>query len=97
MHILSDETGWAWFIPLANGTTSVGVVLKETASHEKKSKQPDAKAHYLTELQLTPGLIKLLGDARLVSEIKTAGDYSYSSLNNHYSGPNFRIVGDAGG
>ncbi|KAF7354099.1 hypothetical protein MVEN_01097300 [Mycena venus] len=63
---MSDKTSWAWFIPLANGTTSVGVVLKETSSREKKSKQPDAKAHYFTELQLTPGLIKLLGDARFL-------------------------------
>ncbi|KAH9485155.1 Flavin-dependent halogenase armH1 [Psilocybe cubensis] len=26
---LTDESGWAWFIPLHNGTTSVGVVMNE--------------------------------------------------------------------
>lgn len=26
---LSDESGWAWFIPLHNGLTSVGVVMEE--------------------------------------------------------------------
>ncbi|KAJ7858368.1 putative halogenase [Mycena olivaceomarginata] len=93
---LTDETGWAWFIPLHNGTVSVGVVLSETASKTKKAHSLDIEAHYRTELKLAPGLMKLIGDGRLVSEIKSAGDYSYSSSNNQYSGPNYRIVGDAG-
>ncbi|KAA1472988.1 FAD/NAD(P)-binding domain-containing protein, partial [Dentipellis sp. KUC8613] len=28
---LTDESGWAWFIPLHNGTTSVGVVMNKDA------------------------------------------------------------------
>ena len=93
----SDETGWVWFIPLHTGVVSVGVVLSENWSRTKKAQVPDAKAHYLSQLQLAPGALKLLGDARLVSEIKSAGDYSYSSGNNQYAGPNYRIAGDAGG
>ena len=93
----SDETGWAWFIPLHNGTVSVGVVLSEASSRIKKSQRPDAKAHYLSQLQLTPGLVNLLGDARLVSDIKSGSDYSYYANNDKYAGPNYRIAGDAGG
>ncbi|KAF8205877.1 putative halogenase [Mycena galopus ATCC 62051] len=78
---LTDETGWAWFIPLHNGTVSVGVVMTEVASIAKKRAAADSSlsAHYHEQLQLAPGLI--------------AGDYSYSATS--YAGPNFRLVGDA--
>ncbi|KAK7017828.1 FAD/NAD P-binding domain-containing protein [Favolaschia claudopus] len=94
---MTDETGWCWFIPLHNGTTSVGVVMTEVASISKKKAMSgddtSLKAHYLAELQRAPGLIKLLGDGELSSEIKSAGDYSYSAT--AYAGPNYRLVGDA--
>ncbi|KAF8209748.1 putative halogenase [Mycena galopus ATCC 62051] len=93
---LTDETGWAWFIPLKN-SVSVGVVLKEEVSRVKKSMLvgPDAnKTHYLTQLNLAPGVIRLLGTAELAGEVKSAGDYSYSASN--YAGRNYRIAGDAG-
>ncbi|KAJ7220920.1 putative halogenase, partial [Mycena pura] len=90
---LTDETGWAWFIPLHNGTVSVGVVLKEDANRRKKQGL-DACAHYLNQLQLAPGVVDLLGCGKLTSEVKSAGDYSYSAA--QYAGPNYRIAGDAG-
>ncbi|KAJ7806301.1 putative halogenase [Mycena olivaceomarginata] len=63
---LTDETGWVWFIPPHTGVVSVGVVLSETPNRIKKKAQAvDAKAHYLSQLQLTPGLLKLLGNAEL--------------------------------
>ena len=34
---LTDESGWAWFIPLHNGKTSVGVVMDENVSKRKKA------------------------------------------------------------
>ncbi|KAJ7508837.1 putative halogenase [Mycena galericulata] len=94
---LTDETGWAWFIPLHNGTVSVGVVLKEECSRVKKSRLsgPDVlEAHYLTQLKLAPGVLRLLGCAKLTGGVRSAGDYSYSA--SHYAGPNYRIAGDAG-
>ncbi|KAJ6604011.1 putative halogenase [Mycena sp. CBHHK59/15] len=94
---LTDETGWAWFIPLHNGTVSVGAVLNEEASRRKKSALSDTdvtKKHYLNQLKFAPGVTRLLGSAKLASDIKTAGDYSYSA--SQYAGPNFRIAGDAG-
>ncbi|KAJ6536372.1 putative halogenase [Mycena capillaripes] len=94
---LTDETGWAWFIPLHNGTVSVGVVMKEEANRLKKSTLAGSDVgtvHYLTQLKLAPGVLHLLGSAKLSSEVKSAGDYSYSA--SHYAGPNYRIAGDAG-
>ncbi|KAJ7724282.1 putative halogenase [Mycena olivaceomarginata] len=94
---LTDETGWSWFIPLHNGTVSVGVVLKEEVSRAQRSTVvgPDVnKSHYLTRLKLAPGVIRLLGTAELTGEVKSAGDYSYSA--SYYAGPNYRIAGDAG-
>ncbi|KAJ6449346.1 putative halogenase [Mycena sanguinolenta] len=93
---LTDETGWAWFIPL-NGMVSVGVVVKAEVSRVKKSALSGLdvnKTHYLDQLNLAPGVIRLLGSAMLISEIKSAADYSYSA--SYYAGPNYRIVGDAG-
>ncbi|KAF7343089.1 putative halogenase [Mycena venus] len=95
---LTDETGWAWFIPLHNGTVSVGIVLSEASSLMKKSKSPgldsSTKAHYLRQIQLAPGLSNLLQNAKFLGELKSAADYSYSA--SQYAGTNYRIVGDAG-
>ncbi|KAJ7116117.1 putative halogenase [Mycena crocata] len=92
-----DETGWCWFIPLHNGTVSVGVVETEESSIAKKRAMDPANnsltAHYHAQLKLAPGLVGLLGDGELVSDIKAAGDYSYSAT--AYAGPNYRMVGDA--
>ncbi|KAJ7131942.1 putative halogenase [Mycena filopes] len=94
---LLDESGWVWFIPLHNGTVSIGIVLNEESSRAKKTKftGPNAaKEYYLNELNRAPGAMKLRGNATLASEVKSAGDYSYSAP--AYAGPGFRIVGDAG-
>ncbi|KAJ7238669.1 putative halogenase [Mycena rebaudengoi] len=95
---LTDESGWAWLIPLHNDTVSVGVVMKEEFSRIKKSKlsgpEASSKTHYHIQLLLAPGVVNLLGNAKLISEVKSAGDYSYSA--GTYAGPNYRIAGDAG-
>ncbi|KAF7342752.1 hypothetical protein MSAN_01990400 [Mycena sanguinolenta] len=95
---LTDETGWAWFIPLS-GKVSVGVVLKEDISRVKKSSVsgPNVnKTHYLNQLKLAPGVLSLLGDAKMVADVKNAADYSYQTEGSKYAGPNYRMAGDAG-
>ncbi|KAJ7213498.1 hypothetical protein GGX14DRAFT_618858 [Mycena pura] len=99
LESLTDETGWAWFIPLT-GKVSVGIVLMEEFSKAKKAAAgltgPDANAqHYHNQLKFAPGVQKLLANAKFEGEVQFAGDYSYSAP--VHSGPNFRIVGDAGG
>ncbi|CAL1708751.1 unnamed protein product [Somion occarium] len=97
---LTDESGWVWHIPLHDGTVSVGFVMSETSSIAKKSAMRERTGsvtlvdHYLDQMQLAPGLQKLLEKAELVSSIKAAGDYSYSA--HQYAGSGYRLVGDAG-
>ncbi|KAJ7500064.1 putative halogenase [Mycena latifolia] len=94
---LSDESGWAWFIPLHAGRVSVGFVLKDDLARAKKAQVsgPDVNTtHYLNQFKFVPGLKRLLGDGKFQGEVKSAGDYSYTAA--QYAGPNYRIAGDAG-
>ena len=93
----TDESGWAWLIPLHNGTASVGVVMNQKLSAQKKatSKAANSKEYYLESLEkFAPDIMALLKDGELVSDVKAASDYSYNASS--YSFPNARIVGDAG-
>ncbi|VDC04880.1 unnamed protein product [Peniophora sp. CBMAI 1063] len=97
---LTDESGWAWYIPLHDGTTSVGIVMNETASKQKKGEMRSYQQgggilaqHYHEQLALAPGVRKLLQCAILVSSVKSASDYSYSASSS--AGPGYRMVGDA--
>ncbi|KAK4112268.1 FAD/NAD(P)-binding domain-containing protein [Canariomyces notabilis] len=92
---LQDESGWAWFIPLHNGTVSVGVVMNQKlATIKKREKALDSSEFYHESLKLAPNLLALIGEGRFVSSIKSASDYSYSASS--YAFPHARIVGDAG-
>ncbi|KAL8671298.1 MAG: hypothetical protein Q9168_004200 [Polycauliona sp. 1 TL-2023] len=93
---LKDASGWAWFIPLHNGTHSVGVVQNQDMATEKKKKmaEPSSKGFYEESLNYVPGIQDLLSNAELVSEIKSASDWSYSASS--YAFPGVRIAGDAG-
>lgn len=103
----TDESGRNWFIPLHNGMTSVGVVINEVAGSQRRAATkranggaPTLKEHYLDCLTLTPGLIDLLGDAKLVEDgpypvVQSASDFSYNAPT--YSGDHYRLIGDAAG
>ncbi|KAG6887682.1 Flavin-dependent halogenase armH2, partial [Termitomyces sp. T32_za158] len=97
---LTDETGWAWYIPLHDDTISVGVILSKESYTAKKAslacngEENSTTALYIEQLAQAPGLLNLLGKAKLTSEVRSAGDYSYSA--GQYSGPYYRIAGDAG-
>ncbi|KAF7297349.1 Flavin-dependent halogenase armH5 [Mycena indigotica] len=92
---LSDKLGWAWFIPLHNGTTSVGVVMHQDNSTSKKKDSGLAlEAHYLDQLKLAPGILELLKDGEfVVGSVKSVGDSSYYASS--YAGDHYRLVGDA--
>ncbi|KAK7183700.1 hypothetical protein DPSP01_011698 [Paraphaeosphaeria sporulosa] len=94
---LSDGSGWAWFIPLHNGTTSVGVVIDQEVATRKKKEMgsPGSKQFYLEVLKSASRMLEpMIKDATLVSDIKAASDWSYSASS--YASYNTRIVGDAG-
>ncbi|RDB23600.1 Sulochrin halogenase [Hypsizygus marmoreus] len=102
---LADETGWTWYIPLHDGTVSVGIVMNQEKSSAKKAAAKAAgedvslAAFYRRELKHTPNIVALLGDATLIKKedspvVSSASDYSYQAT--HYAGPHYRVVGDAG-
>ncbi|PBK91714.1 FAD binding domain-containing protein [Armillaria gallica] len=109
---LTDESGWAWFIPLHNGTTSVGVVMNQEV-YNQKLKRPipsspfpsgpalnhsdsDSTTRYLASLSLAPHLVDLIGNKGMLMEGTIAKASDYSYSAPSYAGNGFRIVGDAG-
>ncbi|KAJ0423113.1 FAD/NAD(P)-binding domain-containing protein [Aspergillus carlsbadensis] len=92
---LHDESGWAWFIPLHDGTTSVGVVRNQAIAAQKKSTAASLETYFDDSLTLAPMLSSLLGAAsKRTTPINSASDYSYHASS--YAFPNARVVGDAG-
>ncbi|KAL8860986.1 MAG: hypothetical protein Q9178_002499 [Gyalolechia marmorata] len=93
---LQDATGWVWTIPLHNGTTSVGVVRNQAVATQRKKEMnsPSSKEFYLDCLKGAPGVLDVLGDGELVSDVKNASDWSYSA--SAYASPHIRVAGDAG-
>lgn len=94
--MLLDASGWAWFIPLHNGTTSVGIVMKQcvVAKRRGDNKESSTMEFYEEALSLTPNISKLISEAELVTDIKSTSDWSYNAT--VYSCPFTRIAGDAG-
>jgi flavin-dependent dehydrogenase len=96
LTFLSDTSGWCWFIPLHNGTVSVGVVTNQEMSTARKRAMgsPSTREFYVESVKMVPEIQALLEGAELVSDIKAASDWSYSASS--YASPNVRISGDAG-
>jgi hypothetical protein len=94
-RISTDASGWAWAIPLHNGTLSCGVVARQDIFFaKKKASGLDGLGFYREYLKLAPQINEMLSGAEMVSEVKQASDWSYSA--SAYAGPHFRLVGDAG-
>ncbi|KAJ7938348.1 FAD/NAD(P)-binding domain-containing protein [Mycena leptocephala] len=101
---LTDESGWCWFIPLHDGTTSVGIVQNQDISNDKKAQAKErgedasTAAHYHRELKLAPNIEVLMGNATIFKKpdaplVSAASDYSYHAT--AYAGSHYRLVGDA--
>jgi flavin-dependent dehydrogenase len=75
---------------------SVGVVMNQEKSIAKKKEMgsPSTKDFYLESLKLVPGIMNLIPNAKMVSDVKQASDFSYSAST--YASPYLRIAGDAG-
>lgn len=86
----SRPNGWIWYIPLSDGTTSVGYVTS-TAALKESGRTPQQ----LFEEQLAGAdeVGRLLDGARRVSGFRTARDWSYTCRELH--GPGWALVGDA--
>ena len=84
------EHGWFWFIPLADGTTSIGAVVWP---YYLKSRRTAVRDFFLDTIALCPPLAERLSAATLVSEVEATGNYSYTCDHSH--GENYLLVGDA--
>jgi flavin-dependent dehydrogenase len=84
------DHGWFWFIPLADGATSVGAVVWP---YYLKSRSVPVKQFFLDTIQLCPPLAERLARAELLADVEATGNYSYSCEKAY--GPGFILVGDA--
>ncbi|KAJ7668518.1 FAD binding domain-containing protein [Mycena polygramma] len=108
---LTDESGWAWFIPLHNGMTSVGVVMNQKLYHEnmKEHAEPtyflpssipnptksSTVNHYLCNILLAPGVAKLIGSGAMQTGSVQSAT-DFSYSAQSYGDCGYRIIGDAG-
>ena len=84
------EHGWIWFIPLADGATSVGTVVWP---YYMKSRKKPLREFFLETIALCRPLQERLKDAELISDVEATGNYSYSCERSY--GNRFLLVGDA--
>ena len=83
--------GWFWFIPLADGTTSVGAVCWP---YYLKSRTKPLREFFADTIALSPELERRLKGATLVDDaVQATGNYSYMST--HASGDRYLMLGDA--
>jgi flavin-dependent dehydrogenase len=76
---LKDESGWAWFIPLHDGKTSVGIVMNQDRYNSQvtvSSKSSSLTQRYLANLHLAPGVIRLLS-GKNVGSVTEESDESF--------------------
>lgn len=84
------EHGWLWFIPLADGATSIGAVVWP---YYMKSRKSPVRDFFLNTIQQCEPLANRLANAQLVSDVEATGNYSYAA--NHSHGKNYLLLGDA--
>ena len=84
------DHGWFWFIPLADGATSVGAVVWP---NYLKTRRAPLRDFLLASIQLCPPLAERLKNASLITAVEAAGNYSYASDCSH--GRNYLLIGDA--
>ncbi|TMB42651.1 MAG: NAD(P)/FAD-dependent oxidoreductase [Deltaproteobacteria bacterium] len=92
-HILSAAfaDGWFWYIPLHDGTMSVGAVVDTRRWREAARCNPEGT--YRGLIARCPAIATRLRSATLVSPVRIIRDYSYDSA--RFTGPGYLLAGDA--
>jgi flavin-dependent dehydrogenase len=83
--------GWFWFIPLHDGTTSVGAVIDAKRFAGDAAGDPAALYHRL--IAACAPVAERVRAARFVGPVRVIRDYSYCSERFH--GPGYLLAGDA--
>ncbi|MRX37136.1 NAD(P)/FAD-dependent oxidoreductase [Aminobacter sp. MDW-2] len=91
-RIISVEAGWIWFIPLNDGTVSVGTVITRDQLRKERDAGHSAEQVYDRLLADNEEARIILKDAKR-TDIKMETDYSYTS--ERFSGPGYFMCGDA--
>jgi flavin-dependent dehydrogenase len=84
------DHGWFWFIPLLDGTTSVGAVASPAYFKRRKG---DLTSFLMETIALAPKLAERLKDATLIEGATSTGNYAYDSK--FCRGDRFAMIGDA--
>ena len=82
--------GWFWFIPLKDGTTSVGAVCWPSYM---KTRATDPTTFFMQTIAMAPEIAARLADAVLTAPVTATGNYSYYS--DRMTGDGYLMVGDA--
>lgn len=88
---IAFEHGWTWFIPLPNGATSIGCVCKPEYLKQRRG-TPNTE-FLMQTLALIPPAQARLANAKLVSEVRVTGNYSYACT--RMAGKRWIMIGDA--
>ena len=85
------QHGWFWFIPLADGTTSIGAVCWP---YYLKSRSKPLPEFFADTIAMCPLLVERLADATLIdNRVHATGNYAYTSQ--HCTGERYLMLGDA--
>ena len=84
------DHGWFWYIPLLDGTTSVGAVCSAAFM---KTRGTDVTTFLNSLIEQCPPLAARLADATMTEPATATGNYSYRAQK--MIGPNYILVGDA--
>lgn len=84
------DHGWFWYIPLLDGTVSVGAVASPAYFKTRKS---DPSTFLMETVALAPKLAERLKDATMVEPATATGNFSYNS--DYCRGDRFAMIGDA--
>ena len=84
------DHGWFWYIPLLDGTTSVGAVCPPDYM---KARGTDVTTFFNSLIAQCPPLKERLADATMTGPATATGNYSYRAK--QMTGPNYILVGDA--
>ena len=84
------DHGWFWYIPLRDGTTSVGAVAHPGYFKNRKG---NLSEFLMETIALAPKLAERLKDATLMAPATSTGNYAYDSK--FCRGERFVMIGDA--
>ena len=84
------DHGWFWYIPLRDGTTSVGAVAHPGYFKNRKT---DLTTFFMETIARAPKLAERLKDATLTHPATSTGNYAYDST--FCRGDRFAMIGDA--